>query len=47
VGERWRETTFSQCVARVATRGHFTVPVLLLTVYFGAPSMFITLLVWI
>jgi hypothetical protein len=27
VGGRWRETTFSQCVARVATWGHFTVPV--------------------
>jgi hypothetical protein len=25
VGERWRETTFSQCVARVATQEHFTV----------------------
>jgi hypothetical protein len=26
-GSGGRETTFSQCVARVATRGHFTVPV--------------------
>jgi hypothetical protein len=27
VGKKWKETTFSQCFARVATRGHFTVPV--------------------
>jgi hypothetical protein len=26
VWEKWREATFSQCVARVATLGHFTVP---------------------
>jgi hypothetical protein len=25
MGEWWRESNFSQCIARVATQGHFTV----------------------